>query len=125
MKRVEVLYFDGCPNVDVAADHARKAVAAVSESAEVQLVRVDGNDEAVRRRFLGSPTIRVDAADVDASAWERTDFGMQCRVYWVDGKVAGAPPVAWIEEALRGGASGGLDVSSDACCAAGPKSSRS
>ena len=124
MKMVEVLYFDGCPNIDVAVDHARKAVAAVAGSARVQLVRIDGEAAAVDRRFLGSPTIRVDGADVDAAARERTDFGMQCRVYWVDGKVAGAPPIAWIESTLRGHAMVGGDAKSDACCAEAGKPSR-
>jgi hypothetical protein len=55
MKMVEVLYFEGCPNVDVALERVRKAVAAVADGAEVHLVRVDGDAEAVRRQFLGSP----------------------------------------------------------------------
>jgi hypothetical protein len=102
MKAIDVLYFDGCPNVDVAMEHARSAVAAVTNGAAVRLVRVDGDEAAVRLRFLGSPTVRVDGLDVDAAARSRTDFGMQCRVYWADGKVVGAPPIAWIEGALRG-----------------------
>src|SRR5262245_56090310 len=73
MKTVDVLYFDGCPNVDVAMDHARKAVAAVGNGAEVRLVRVEGDEEAVRQQFLGSPTVRVDGLDVDVAARPRAD----------------------------------------------------
>ena len=45
-------------------------------------------------------TVRVDGADVDASAAGRTDFGMQCRVYGTNGELEGAPPSKWIKAAL-------------------------
>lgn len=99
MKIVEVLFFDGCPNIEVAAKHARDAIARAGVDAEVRLVRVEG--DASRLRFLGSPTVRVDGRDVDDTASARTDFGFQCRVYSIDGRLVGAPPVAWIEAALR------------------------
>jgi len=119
MKTVEVLFFDGCPNVEVATERAREAVANVRASADVQLVRVEEDAEAVRRRFLGSPTIRVEGLDVEASARARTDFGMQCRVYSVDGRLAGSPPVGWIEAALRGDPASHADTATTGaphCC---------
>ena len=116
MKTVEVLYFDGCPNAQVAADHARAAVARAGTPADVRLVRIEGDDDAIRHRFLGSPTIRVEGVDVDGSARARTDFGLQCRVYWVDGKLAGAPPVSSIEAALRGTAAGEVSPTGFAAC---------
>jgi hypothetical protein len=116
MQAVEVLYFAGCPSVDVAVEHARKAVAAVATGAEVRLVRVEGDEEAIRRQFLGSPTVRVDGLDVESEARSRTDFGMQCRVYWVDGRVVGSPPIDWIERALRGEPNAGGVAKSTGCC---------
>jgi hypothetical protein len=116
MNRVEVMYFDGCPNVEIATDHAREAVAAAGVLAEVRLVRIDGNTEAMRRQFLGSPTVRVNGEDVDVSARDRMDLGLQCRVYKVDSKLVGMPPVAWIEAALRGDAKGRAEVPRSATC---------
>lgn len=101
MKTVEVLFFGGCPHIEVAAAHARDAIARTGVDAEVRLVRIEREADASRLRFLGSPTVRVDGRDVDASATDRTDFGFQCRVYSVDGHLAGAPPAVWIEAALR------------------------
>jgi hypothetical protein len=118
MNTVEVLYLDGCPNADVAVEHARKAVATVENGAEVRLVRVEGDEDAVRHQFLGSPTVRVDGLDVDTAARSRTDFGMQCRVYWVDGKIVGAPPMTWIERALRGEPIADGTAQSTRCCEA-------
>jgi alkylmercury lyase len=105
MKKVEVLFFDGCPNVEVATSRAREAIANMGGSADLHLVRVEGEDDALQRRFLGSPTIRVDGIDVEHSARARSGFGLQCRVYSVDGQLAGAPPITWIEAALGADAS--------------------
>jgi hypothetical protein len=101
-RRVEVLVFDGCPNVDATLGRARAAIAATNARADVQLVRVESDEEARRLRFLGSPTVRVDGVDVDGSANLRDDFGLQCRIYSVGGRLQGAPPMDWIAAALRG-----------------------
>ena len=100
---VDVLYIDGCPNVDAAGEHARLALAATGVSADLKLVRVDSEADAMRLRFLGSPTVRVNGQDVEPSAQGRQDFGLRCRIYEVNGRLVGAPPVSWIEAALRGG----------------------
>ena len=102
MKHVEVLFFEGCPNLELASSRAREAIANTRASVDLHLVRVDGDADAVARRFVGSPTVRIDGKDVEGTANARTDFGLQCRVYMVAGHLEGAPPVAWIEAALRG-----------------------
>lgn len=100
-RRVEVLVFEGCPNVEAALERAREATVAARVHADVRLVLVGSDDEARRLRFLGSPSVHVDGVDVDPSAAEREDFGLQCRVYAIDGRMEGAPPVDWITVALR------------------------
>jgi hypothetical protein len=100
---IEVLVFDGCPNVDLAVERARAAVATAGVvGAEVRLVRVEGEESALEQRFLGSPTVRVDGRDVEPGADARGDFGLQCRLYAVEGRFDGAPPVEWIRAALGG-----------------------
>jgi hypothetical protein len=101
-KQVEVLVFEGCPNADATVERARAAVEAANVRAEVRIVCVESEDDARRLRFLGSPTVRVDGVDVDGSARERDDFGLQCRVYSVGGRLEGTPPEDWIAAALRG-----------------------
>jgi copper chaperone CopZ len=101
MKLVEVLVFDGCPNVEASVAAAREAIGLANVDADVRVVRVDGDDAAKRLRFLGSPTVRVDGRDVEAGTKDRGDFGLQCRVYSVEGRYQGTPPVDWITAALR------------------------
>jgi hypothetical protein len=118
-KRVEVLVFDGCPNVDVALGRARAAVSSANVPVDVRVVRVESEEEARRLRFLGSPTVRVDGVDIEPGAKDRDDFGLQCRVYSVGGRLEGAPPAEWIVAVLRGEEPpvGAASLRSTGCCA--------
>jgi hypothetical protein len=59
-------------------------------------------EEAQERRFLGSPTLRVDGRDVEPGADERTDFGMKCRLYLSEEGLRPAPSDEVIAAALEG-----------------------
>jgi hypothetical protein len=100
-KRVEVLVFDGCPNAEAAVERAREAIARANVTADLHVVRVESDDMARQLRFPGSPTVRVDGVDIEPAARGREDFGLQCRLYEVAGRLQGAPPTDWIAEALR------------------------
>ena len=99
-RRVEILYFAGCPHVDLARDRVAEAVRVTGVAAEVVLVEVLQPDDALRLRFPGSPTIRVDGRDVEEGDDARA-IGWQCRVYSVAGRLDGAPPASWIAASLR------------------------
>jgi len=75
----------------------RDVVRELGSSAEIREVEVKSTADAAKFRFLGSPTIHVDGADVDPAAENRTDYSLGCRVY---GR-AGVPPRAWVAGALR------------------------
>jgi hypothetical protein len=101
-RAVEVMYFDGCPNVELALDRVRAAIASARMDGNVDIVlsRIADDVEAARKRFLGSPTIQIDGHDVEPEAAMRDDYGLQCRVYWNDGRLEGAPPSKWVAAAL-------------------------
>lgn len=112
MKRIDVLYFSGCPNHAPAVDMVREVVGEMGVDAEIREVEVQGPDDANRLRFLGSPTIQVDGRDIDPSAWDRMDFGFSCRTY--DGH--GLPRKELLIEALRCPNGEAID-GPEACCA--------
>ena len=92
-----------CPAIEATIEKARRAIAAAKVDADLRVVVVSTDEEAERLRFLGSPTVRVDGVDVEASARERVDYGLQCRLYSVDGRPACIPPPAdWITSVLLG-----------------------
>ncbi len=96
---IEVLYFDGCPTWWTAVSDLQEVLSELGLKEEVRLVRVESREEAERLRFLGSPTVRVNGKDVESSIASE-GFGMECRLYWVDGKPTGSPPKLWIRDAI-------------------------
>jgi len=100
MKRIDVLFFAGCPGMDHAIARARAAAEQVG-GADIRLVRVEDDEAARRLTFLGSPTVRVNDLDVETASVGRIDFGIQCRVYRVGDAFEGVPPLEWIVAALE------------------------
>ncbi len=99
---IELLYFDGCATWQHTLADLRALLSEAGRDDEVRLVKVDSMDAAERLRFLGSPTVRVDGRDVE-SAIPAGGYGMECRIYWVDGKPAGTPPREWLARAIAAG----------------------
>ncbi len=98
--RVEILFFDGCPNHERARLLVERVAAELGIEPELHLVNVPDPEAARRLRFLGSPTIRVDGRDVEPGAEERSDYVLSCRVYRTESGFAGQPDERWIREAL-------------------------
>lgn len=94
---VELLYFDGCPTWELVKSEIEELLPA--DGGELRLVKVESNAQAQRLRFPGSPTVRVDGADIDPDA-PSDGFNLECRLYWVDGRPQGHPPHEWLEQAL-------------------------
>lgn len=99
--KLEVLYFDGCPNHEALLPHLRELLASFGAGEDIELVRVDDAEAAERQRFLGSPTVRVDGEDVEPGAGERTDFGLKCRLFATPGGLRGMPADEWVLAALQ------------------------
>ncbi len=99
---VEILYFEGCPNSDIAFARVRQALASERAAADVRMVEVRDTDDAMARRFLGSPTIQVDGYDVEPDARLRGGYGFMCRTYQTPGgTVDGAPALQTIIDAIK------------------------
>lgn len=99
--KIELLYFDGCPSYAALQPRLRELLDREGVGDEIELRQVESLEAADDERFLGSPTVRVDGADVDPGASERRDFGLKCRLYRSNEETSGVPPEAWIVEAIR------------------------
>jgi len=99
--RIEVLYFDGCPNHEALLPRLRALLASEAITTNIELRRIADDDAAQYERFLGSPTVRVNGRDVEPDAERRTDYGMKCRLYRTPAGLTGEPEEGWLRAALR------------------------
>jgi hypothetical protein len=98
--RVELLWWEGCPSTDEAGELLRAALEAAGlDPAIVQRREIRDEAEAAAEGFPGSPTIRVDGADVQPTD-EPT--GLTCRIYRRrDGRVSPVPDPDDLRDAIR------------------------
>lgn len=98
--RIEILYFDGCPNHEATRELVERVAAEFELGAKPEHVEVPDPEAARTMRFLGSPTVRVDGRDVEPGAEDRTDYVFACRVYRGEHGFSGQPDERWVREAL-------------------------
>jgi hypothetical protein len=101
MMKVEVLYFQGCPNQAPTVERVRAVLEDEGVTADILQVEVQDSAEAESLGFLGSPSVRINGTDVEASSVATQAAGLTCRTY-MDGSVReGVPPVEVIRRAVR------------------------
>lgn len=93
--RVEVLVFDGCPHAELAIALAQSVATRLGPGITVERVEVGTPESAAELGFIGSPSIRVNGADVEGR--EGAGGRLCCRTY-DDG--AGVPPEWMLEAAV-------------------------
>jgi hypothetical protein len=101
MKRVEFLWFDGCPGHEQARALLDEVIADIAPGTPVEAIDASDLSVAAAHRFPGSPTIRVDGHDIDPTFEDPGDYAPRCRLYRTPEGLRGVPPRAWIEAALR------------------------
>lgn len=97
---MEILYFEGCPNLEGAQAMVERVAADLRVETEIDLVEVVDPETALQLRFLGSPTVRVNGRDVEPGTDERRDFALSCRTYRTGDGFSRQPAEVWIREAL-------------------------
>lgn len=98
---IEFLFWEGCPS------HERALALLIEAMHDAGVVRENLRvteiltaDDAQRERFIGSPTIRIDGADISDPGDE--PFGLDCRVYFHrDGRPSPLPDNEILREAVE------------------------
>ena len=94
--KIEVLYFEDCPNYLPALDRLKTLLREEGLSAEVSGIEVKDAPAAKALRFFGSPTIRINGLDIETDSRTVTETGFACRRY-----SGGLPSEEMIRAALR------------------------
>ena len=96
--RVQLLYFDECPNWQLADTLLREALEALGRPIEVEKVLVSTPEQAEHWSFHGSPSVHIDGEDPFAQPG--TPVGLSCRLYRTPQGVGGSPTVDQLVEVL-------------------------
>ncbi|WP_347242944.1 hypothetical protein [Thermogutta sp.] len=95
--KIEVLYFEGCPNHKPTVERTKDVLQRLGVDANIHELEVTQNDDPMIMKFAGSPTVLIDGQDIDPRLRAAPNYGFGCRTYGG----AGVPPVEMIEAALR------------------------
>ncbi len=97
--RVSFLYYEDCPSYDLALERLREVMDEEGIPGEVEVIKVETEEQARELRFVGSPTIRVDGQDIDPPS--DSHYALTCRAYHLaDGRVSPLPSKDMIQHAL-------------------------
>lgn len=98
--RIRFLYSEDCPSHDEALQRLRRSINAEGVDADIEIVKVENDEQAKRLEFIGSPTIIVNGHDIDQPA--NPYYAVTCRAYRLeDGRISPLPSEAMIRQALR------------------------
>jgi hypothetical protein len=99
--RVEILARKDCENRGMAVIVVERAAAEMGIPVAVEEIDMTSEAQARKRRFLGSPSVRVEGLDVEPGTNASTDFTLGDRVYRSGERgLQGWPDVRWIRAAL-------------------------
>jgi len=99
--KIELFYFDGCPNHEKALELLNDCLKELSLDVPVERIKVESPEAAERLRFLGSPSIRIDGKDLEYDDETGMEYSMRCRRYQHDSEMLGYPPREMIMKALK------------------------
>ena len=99
--KIQLYYFDDCSSYQKALDNLKEALRSQELPQEVEMIRVTSEADAQAKRFIGSPTIRINGIDIEVPEAEEKGCGYGCRIYAENGRSAGWPSVEQIRQALQ------------------------
>lgn len=78
---IRILFSSQCPGYRESLEVAIRAADILEVDAAIEQIDVKTKEDAVKLRYLGSPTVQVEGEDVELAARVRTDYGIGVRYY--------------------------------------------
>ncbi|MFQ5705288.1 MAG: DUF2703 domain-containing protein [Gemmatimonadales bacterium] len=98
---IEFLFAPGCENTEPALALLREVLQREECPAEIRVRRIETEEDAIRYRFRGSPTILIDGVDIEGPSRNHLDKRPSCRVFGLRAGRSGVPDASVIREALH------------------------
>lgn len=96
---IELLYFDGCASWERGLENLKAALAAENILNDIHVTRVESDQDAVKEKFPGSPTFRINGQDL----WpdESHSYQLACRIYATENGMRGVPSVEMLRSKIK------------------------
>jgi coenzyme F420-reducing hydrogenase gamma subunit len=78
--KIDIQYFNGCPNSSEMIHRVKEAIKGSEEKIEYDEVLVESNELAEKLKFRGSPTVLINGKDIEGRE-EPESAALNCRVY--------------------------------------------
>lgn len=98
--RIELLWFEGCPSHQRAKELLEQVLREEGIADQVEMIQVHDDADARARKFLGSPTIRINGVDPFVEPNQKS-FAIQCRMYHSPESLNSVPTKAMLRAAVR------------------------
>lgn len=99
MTKIELQYFDSCPNWKVADERLKEAMNVEGVADQVVYTKVETFEDAERLNFIGSPSILIDG--LDPFKPESARPGLACRVFATEDGPQGSPTANELRAVLK------------------------
>lgn len=98
---VTFLYYEDCPSYDQALGRLQSVMAEEGVQAEIEVIKVETDEQARHLHFIGSPTIRINGQDIVPPPPD-AHYALTCRAYQLEnGRISPLPSSEMIRRALR------------------------
>jgi hypothetical protein len=98
--RVSFLFYEDCPSHDLALERLREVLDEKGLDANVEVVKVESEEQAQELRFVGSPTILINGQDI-APPPPDSRYALTCRAYRLeDSRISPLPSPDTIRRAI-------------------------
>lgn len=98
MKKIEFLYFEGCPSYKDALKNLKDALFQEGIYMDIELINVESLEMAEKFSFQGSPSVRFDGRDIEN---RNEGYSYSCRIYTINGEKTGIPTKKFFLEKIR------------------------
>jgi len=99
--QITFLYYEDCPSHEQALARLQQVIAEEGVDAEIEIIKVETEEQAQELRFIGSPTILVNGEDIVPPPPE-SPYNLTCRAYILeDGRVSPLPSPEMIRRSLQ------------------------
>jgi hypothetical protein len=101
MTDVTFLYFEDCPSHDVALSRLREVLSEEGIETDIEIIKVETDEQARSLQFVGSPTMRINGEDIIPHS-EKKIVGLACRAFVLeDGRISPLPSYEMIRAGVR------------------------